>query len=76
MSALRLIGIEQLVQMHDHIFHFGIVYRALGIGPPSLYGAGIIGKNTDQIDRFQIGKFERLRVGHATAHYKMKFLHI
>ena len=62
--------------MNDNIAHFGIVHGALGIGAPHFLCLRIIGENPDQIQRAEVRELKGLGVAHATAHDKVKFLHI
>ena len=69
----KLFRLQKLVQMHHHIFHFGIIHRSLGSASPSFFRAGVIRKHTDDIQFFQIGKFEHLRVFDPPTKYQMQF---
>ena len=68
-----LFRLQKLVQMHHHIFHFGIIHRSLGSASPSFFRAGVIRKHADNIQFFQIGKFEHLRVFDPPTKYQMQF---
>jgi hypothetical protein len=71
-ARLRL---EQPVQVDDHIFHLGIVDRALGIGAPGFLGVGIIVEQADDIDVREIDEVEALRVLDAAAEHEVKLAH-
>ncbi len=45
---------KQLVQMHDHIFHFRIIHRALGPAPPSFFGLIVIWIEAYEVNIFEI----------------------
>ena len=63
------VGFEKSVQMHDDIFHLGIIDRALGSGAPRLFGAGEVGEDSDEIDFRKIGKIQRARIAYAAAEH-------
>lgn len=67
--------LQQAVQVHDHIAHFGIVDSALRGGAPGFFGGFVIGKHANHVDRFQVDEFCALRVFDAAAHHEVKFLH-
>ncbi len=69
------IRFQQLVQMHDHITHFGIVNRALGAAAPGVFGFGIAAEYADQVHFLKVHKIKRLRIADAPAHYEVEFLH-
>ena len=72
-EGAKLFRLQKLVQMHHHIFHFGIVHRTLGSAAPRFFRAGVIRKHADDIQFFQIGKFEHLRVFNPPAKYQVQF---
>ncbi len=61
--------------MHHHIFHLGIVNRALRLVAPCLFGFGVIVIYADDIKTRNISEFKALRVLDPAAHNKMEFLH-
>ncbi len=61
--------------MHHHKLHLGIIDGALCGGAPCLFGAGIIRKHADHLDRIEIVKVEAARVGYATAEDEVKLAH-
>ena len=75
-TLLRVeIGLEQAMEVHDDIFHLGIVDGALRGGAPRLFGRGVIGKDTDHVELGRVDKVERLRILHASAENEMQLAH-
>ena len=61
--------------MHHDIFHFRIIDRLLRGGPPRILGGLVRREHPDDVNRLEISKVQRLRVGNATAKDKMKVAH-
>jgi len=59
------------MEVHENIFHFGIIDRTLGVRAPGFLGRGIIGKDADDIQLVEIGKFVAARIFDAPAEYEM-----
>src|SRR6478672_1701626 len=69
--GLRL---EQAVQVDDHIFHLGVVHRALRLSAPSLLGGGIAVVDADEVDAVHV-EVEPARILDPTAEDQMKLAH-
>ena len=72
--TLQHVRLKQTVQMHHHVFHFGIVDRASRGAAPGFFGAGIIGEYADEIDRVEVFEVDRLRIDDPAAENKVQFL--
>ncbi len=55
------VGLEQPVEVDDHIFHLGVVDRALGLAAPGVLGGRETVVDPDQIDRFQVDELKAAR---------------
>jgi|GWRWMinimDraft_5_1066013.scaffolds.fasta_scaffold01350_7 hypothetical protein len=69
-SILRL---QQFMQMHHDIFHFGIIDRLLSGGAPCFFGGGIIGEHSHNVELVEICKIECLGVFHPAPEHHMQF---
>src|SRR6476469_4019596 len=69
--GLRL---EQAVQVDDHIFHLGVVHRALRLAAPSLLGCGIAVVDADEVYAVHV-EVEAARVLDPTAEHQMELAH-
>ena len=67
------VGLQQLVQVHDYIFHLRIVHSPLRRTAPCFFGFGEIGEDSDDIELIKLAEIKRLRVFNATAKDQMKF---
>ena len=63
------------MQVDYHIFHLGIVNRALRSGAPCFFGAVVIREDTDDFDGVEIGEVEAARIADATAEDEMELAH-
>src|SRR5262245_48089 len=70
----RGIGIEQAMQMNDKVTHVGIVDGLLRPGLPRDVGAGIVRKNTDDIDLVEIPEFVAAKLSEFSAQDEMQQL--
>ncbi len=68
-SSARVLhlGLEEAVEVDDHVLHLGIVNRALGVGAPGVLGVGVGVEDTDDVDGFEVDEVEALGVGAAGA---------
>lgn len=64
---------QQLVQMHDNIFHLGIVNSPLSGTAPSFLCLGKVRKDSDDVELIKFAEIQRLWVLNATAKDQMKF---
>ena len=61
--------------MHNHIFHFCIVHRALRCAAPGFLSGRKIREYANKVDSIKILKIEGAGVFNATAHDEMHFAH-
>jgi hypothetical protein len=69
------IRLQQAVQVHDDIFHRGIIHRALGSGAPGGFGTFVIGEDADNIQGIGINEIHPLRIGDAATKDEMQLAH-
>ena len=74
-SLRRQVGFEQPVEVDDHIAHLCVINRFLCLASPRIFGAGIIGKDTNEVDLLQINERKCAGIADATAHHEVEFLH-
>jgi len=72
MKFLRVIGIEQPVQVDDDKLGIGFIDMRLAGATPRLQGRMVIGKETDEFKVVYIDKVGALRVGDFAAEDKMQ----
>jgi len=63
------------VQVNDHIFHLGIIDRALGPAAPGLFGLSIALKKADEVDVVEIDEVQAARILNAASENEMKLAH-
>lgn len=66
--------VEQLVQVHDDVFHFRIVNRSLRIAAPGLFSIVVAAVDASDMDAFGVGKMDAPRIGDPTSHDEVKGL--
>jgi hypothetical protein len=72
-QTVSFFRLKQFVQMHDDIFHFGVVDRFLCCGAPSFFRGRIVRKHPDNVELFQISEFQCLRVFDPAPEHQMQF---
>lgn len=68
---MRLMWLQQLVQVHHHIFHFGIVHGPLRRATPSLFSAGIIMVHANDIKFVEVCELESLGIADPSAEHQV-----
>ena len=67
-----VVRLKQLVQVHNNIFHLGIIDGALRSSLPGGFCLGVSGKDANHVEGCQILEVQPLRVFHAAAENKME----
>ena len=74
-AVLFGVGLQQLVQVDDDIFHFGVVDGALRGAAPCLFGLFIVRIEADNVAVGEVDEVEALRIADASTEHEMQFAH-